>query len=115
MVKIGNKKYVAFFARTFWQRLRGLIFRKRPINILFEFEKPTRWGAAIHSFGVFKSFTAVWADASGNVIDIKVVRPFSIAAPPKAAKWLLEIYPAEKLGAKGLKFAPIRPASSIKN
>lgn len=70
------------FECNWFERIIGLMFsRRRNAKILlFNFNKPTR--KAIHSFFVFFPFVAVWLNKEGNIIDIKVVKPFTFYVCP---------------------------------
>src|SRR3989338_779791 len=59
-----------------FMKLTGLMFsiRERALPILFETKNPL----SIHSFFVFYEFLAVWLDDKDNVVDYRIVRPFSI-------------------------------------
>lgn len=60
----------------------GLMFKNRNTeNLLFEFGKNVRIG--IHSFFVFFEFLAVWMDENNNVLEYKIVRPFSPLIRPR--------------------------------
>lgn len=67
----------------FFERFRGLMFRKKNFSdiLLFDFKKPV--GYSIHSWFVFFDFLAVWIDENDNVIEIKRVKPFVFRIKPK--------------------------------
>ena len=69
----------------------GLIFRtKNTNNLLFEFKTMSK--VAITSVFVFFPFLAIWLDSKKKVVDVNVVRPFTLSIlPKKEAKYLLEI------------------------
>ena len=74
------------------QKAVGLMFsRRQKARILFfEFQKNTT--EAIHSFFVFYKFIAIWFDDAGEIIEKRVIRPFTLAARPKKPfKKLIEI------------------------
>ena len=59
-------------------KFSGLMFQTKNIeNLLFEFKKETKM--SIHSFFVFVPFLAVWLDKKNRVLEIKIVKPFSIS------------------------------------
>lgn len=63
--------------------------------LLFEFKKPVNLG--IHSFFVFFPFVAVWLDEEDKVIEIKVVKSFTMSVEAKRPyRKLLEIPMNEK-------------------
>lgn len=67
----------------------GLMFRtKNTRNLVFE--KRGRWG--IHSFFVFFDFLALWLDKNNEVIEYKIVKPFTpYVAPSREFARLVEI------------------------
>ena len=71
-------------------KVMGLMFRSSSGNLLFEFERDVR--QAIHSWFVFFPFLAVWLDSNNDVIESRIVRPFSsYVIPKKSFRKLLEI------------------------
>ncbi|MEK6847670.1 MAG: DUF192 domain-containing protein [Nanoarchaeota archaeon] len=64
-------------------KFSGLMFTRRENAeaLLFEFKKSVN--LRIHSFFVFFPFLAVWLDKKGKVIEIKKVRPFTVAVSAK--------------------------------
>src|SRR3989344_6592201 len=92
ILKYRGKK-MRFNARKtgFLRKISGLMFRTRETeNLLFSFSKKTR--ISIHSWLVFFPFLAVWMDENNNVLEYRVVRPFSTKIRPKKPfKKLLEI------------------------
>ncbi len=69
----------------------GLMFKtKKTRNLLFEFRKTRRH--AIHSFFVFFPFLAVWLDKGNNLLEARIVKPFtsSLKSEKPAAK-LIEL------------------------
>lgn len=74
----------------------GLMFRgKNTNNLLFDFGKNVRM--AIHSVFVFFDFLAVWLDENNQVIDVKLIKPFSLHFCPKESFFrLVEIPINEK-------------------
>jgi len=55
----------------------GLMFRsaKKSKNLLFEFEKNT--STSFHSCFVFFPFLILWLDSNNEVIEYKIVKPFT--------------------------------------
>jgi|SRR3989344_1160657 len=72
-------------------RLTGLMFRSAKIgNLLFEFKKKNKW--AIHSYFVFFDFLAIWIDDDKNVVEAKIIKPFTFSVKPKKEfKYLIEV------------------------
>ncbi len=80
-------------ANTSLSRLRGLMFRKKPVSILFTFAWPDLHG--IHSFFVSFPFDAVYLDEEGKVVDVfEKVAPFTpYLSPRKPVRFLIELPP----------------------
>jgi len=79
-IKIKNKVIETKVCNTPWKKFRGLMFRKNPGPLLFEFGKPTR--ASIHSL-FCKPFRALWL-LDGKVIDDKLVKLWKLRIRPKS-------------------------------
>ncbi len=63
-------------------KISGLMLgTKETENLLFEFSKKTEM--KIHSYFVFFKFLAIWLDEKNNVVDFRVVSPFSLSVSPK--------------------------------
>ncbi|MEK6760526.1 MAG: hypothetical protein AABX93_01235 [Nanoarchaeota archaeon] len=79
-------------------KIFGLMFKNRNTkNLLFEFKKET--SVKIHSFFVFFNFLAVWLDEKNEVIESKIIKPFSLGySPKKSFSKLVEIPINEKNG-----------------
>jgi uncharacterized membrane protein (UPF0127 family) len=58
----------------------GLMFKSRETDSLL-FNRGGRW--SIHSFFVFFPFLALWLDEKNNVVEYKIVRPFTSYVQPK--------------------------------
>ncbi|VVB66526.1 putative ACR [Candidatus Gugararchaeum adminiculabundum] len=88
-------------AESFFSKMRGLMFRRKPKTILFKFSSNEN---AIHSLFVFFEFDAVFLDKQKRVFQIiEKIRPFRLLIRPKAkATYLLELPPgkARELGIK---------------
>jgi len=64
---------------NWWNKFRGLMFRRRenaPI-LLFEFGKPTR--IILHSLFVFFPFYVLWLDRKNNILEIVKAKPWRIS------------------------------------
>jgi uncharacterized membrane protein (UPF0127 family) len=85
-----------------FERMRGLMFRKKPSSLLFVFDFPAKH--AIHSFFVAFAFDAIYLGKEGQVVDVFYsIPPFSPLIAPKAESlYLLELPAgyAAKLGVK---------------
>lgn len=77
----------------------GLTFKTRNTkNLLFIFRKPSR--IALTSLFVFFPFVAVWLDENKNVIETKIIKPFTLSIKPKHnSKYLIEL-PLNKYNSK---------------
>ncbi len=69
----------------------GLMFKSRNTHaLLFGFKEPFQ--RAIHSYFVFFAFVAIWLGEKNNVVEIKLVRPFTfMCRPEKTFVKLVEI------------------------
>ncbi len=78
-------------ADTLFTRARGLMFRSRPLAILFTFDYTGHH--SIHSFFVPFEFDAVFLDENWKVVDsYERVRPFThLITPVRPASYLLEM------------------------
>lgn len=77
---------------SFFRKFSGLMFseKEKAGVLLFSFRR--RQSIKIHSLFVFYDFAAVWLDDKNNVVDVKIVHPFSLCASPKKPCFkLLEI------------------------
>ena len=75
-IEVRNCKY-------FFQKIRGLIFRRREnaSALLFDFKKMSK--ISIQSLFVFFPFVAVWCDDKNNIIEIKKVNSWKFCILPK--------------------------------
>lgn len=78
-IKIKGKTLRVKECRSIFSKARGLMFRKKSKPLLFIFKKPTR--QSIHSF-FCPIFKAIWMK-NGNIIEERIVRPFSLSVRPK--------------------------------
>jgi len=88
------------YCDTFLCRLRGLTFRRYlppEWGLLLAQRRDNRLDAAIHMLFVFMDLAVVWINSRGEVVDVKLVRPWRLAYYPKRpARYILEIA-AERL------------------
>jgi len=82
--ELNGKKYsIKNFKilKNIFQKMRGLMFRKKDFNtpLLFVFSKPGKY--AIHSF-FCRKFIAVWM-LDLKVIDVKIVKPYKFSVTPE--------------------------------
>ena len=58
----------------------GLTFRSRNTsNLLFDFSKPVTFEGTLTSIFVFFDFLAIWLDKNNNVVDYKIIKPFTFS------------------------------------
>lgn len=90
VVRAKEEKYECEVARTFFEKMRGLMFSGRK-NILFVFDRERFFG--IHSLFVFFPFDAIYLDSRKIVVDVaKGVKPFTPYLENRTpAKYLLEL------------------------
>lgn len=75
-----------------WKKFVGLMFSTREKAKILFFSFKRRQKIKIHSFFVFFPFIALWLDKKNNVVDVKIVKPFSfIISSKKQAYNLIEI------------------------
>jgi len=78
-IEIRGKKIEVEVCESIFEKARGLMFRTNPKALLFKFKKPTN--QAIHSL-FCKPFRAIWLK-NGEIIDEKIVKPFSFSIKPQ--------------------------------
>ncbi len=78
-IKIREKFVEVELCDTPFKKMRGMMFRKNRKSLLFAFKKPTR--QPIHSL-FCKPFLAIWMK-NGEIVDEKIVKPFSLSVRPK--------------------------------
>ncbi|MCD6549782.1 DUF192 domain-containing protein [Candidatus Micrarchaeota archaeon] len=77
-------------AGTLLSQVRGLMFRRKRVNILFVFNEDKI--CPIHSWFVFYPFDAVYLDRNFRVVEIfRDVKPFSYVRPTRPSSYLLEV------------------------
>lgn len=100
-----KKKKIKITAKkcNLWRKFWGLMFSNNENTeiLLFSFKRKQK--IKIHSFFVFFPFVALWLDNKNSVIDMRIVKPFTLAIPQKSAYNLIEI-PFNKKNKKLLKF-----------
>ncbi len=78
--KISSQELVAKECRSIFSKARGLMFRK-PQVLMFDFSRETC--EPIHSLFVFYPFLAIWLNSKGEVVDAKIVKPFTFFIRPR--------------------------------
>jgi uncharacterized membrane protein (UPF0127 family) len=85
----SKKKY----AKTLWQRARGLMFTfpQNDSGLIFVFPKLTE--ASLHMFFVFYPIDILWLDEKKKVVDLRTrIMPFMpLIVPKKKAKYVIEL------------------------
>jgi len=79
----GEKSKIKVYDCNFFERFRGLMFtrKEKARALLFDFNKPTR--LTIHSIFVFFPFVAIWLDDKNKIVDLRVVKPFTLSVRPE--------------------------------
>ncbi|HEY58900.1 MAG TPA: DUF192 domain-containing protein [Anaerolineae bacterium] len=80
---------------SFVCRLLGLMGRA-PLpedrGLLFIFPQASRWGSAIHMFGMRFDLAVVWLDETRRVVDVRLARRWrSVCVPRRPARYVLEL------------------------
>lgn len=77
----GNKKINLEVKKlSYFSNYTGLMFKSRNSeNLLFDL--PGTWG--IHSLFVFFPFLALWLDERNNILEQRIVRPFTFLVKPR--------------------------------
>jgi len=87
-----KKIFLEVWNCNFFERFRGLMFRKKQNAkaLLFKFKKSSN--ISIHSFFVFFEFYGIWLDDKNKILKIEKINPFrfQIFSPKKFSK-LIEI------------------------
>ena len=66
------------------ERIKGLMFiSKKNAKALLLFNSKRQTRLRIHSFFVFFPFLALWLDDKDNVLEKRIVRPFTFSVRPK--------------------------------
>jgi uncharacterized membrane protein (UPF0127 family) len=91
-------KLTASEAKTFFQRLRGLMFRSSLApdeGMLFYNRRESIQEASIHMQFVFMNLGIVWANGNMVVVDKTLARPFEFdRRPSQSARYILEVHPS---------------------
>lgn len=74
-----------------WKQALGLMFRLQSPKwgALFAFKQPRR--VSIHMFFVFFPLDILWIDESGEVVDMKTLKPWSLYAPRGVCSYVIEL------------------------
>jgi hypothetical protein len=78
-------------ARSFFARLKGLMFSKEPQPLVIEFPESSGTKAPIHTFFVNFPIDAIFLDPNFKIVDlIENLPPFKIHTPRTLTKYVLE-------------------------
>jgi len=78
------------------KKIVGLMFKRdlaKDEAWIFEIDKPGRLSSGVHTFFCLSDILVVWLNEKSEVIDLKVMKPFSMKIPRKEAKWVIEMSP----------------------
>ena len=82
---------------TWWCRFRGLMgvpHLDPREGLLLTWPYPSRWGTAVHMFGMRFDLAIVWLDPARRVVDVRIARAWrSVLVPRAAAQYVLELHP----------------------
>ncbi len=67
----------------------GLMFSRREKAGILMFGFRRKQKIKIHSLFVFYPFVAVWLDKGNRVVDLKIVKPFSLCVSPQKSSFSL--------------------------
>jgi uncharacterized protein len=94
----------ARWCHTFASKLRGFTWRRDlppGAGLVLVEDKESRINTAIHMFFVFFELGIIWVDDGGQIVDLKIARPWRPAYIPQApARYVIETHPTvlEALG-----------------
>lgn len=78
------------------KKIIGLMFKRRLSEErawIFELKELSKREAGVHTFFCFSEILVVWLDRERKVVDLEVLKPFSIKFPKQKAKWIIELNP----------------------
>lgn len=87
----------AIWCSSFACKLRGLSLRRALPDgqgLLLVEAGESRWGSAIHMFGMFFDLGVVWISGQGVVVDKRRARPWRVYVPRAPARYTLEADPS---------------------
>lgn len=86
------------------EKIRGLMFRKNNANMRLLFNSKKKSRLRIHSYFVFFDFLAVWTDNKNNILEKRIVKPFTFSVRPKKYFYKLIEIPINKKNEKIIHF-----------
>ncbi|HRZ85305.1 MAG TPA: DUF192 domain-containing protein [Candidatus Paceibacterota bacterium] len=77
-ISLGGKRIIlnSIKKTNFFSKFSGLMFRRKEKSNVLLFETGKR--ISIHSFFVFFEFVCLWLDNENNVLEWKIIKPFSV-------------------------------------
>ncbi|MDD2435225.1 MAG: DUF192 domain-containing protein [Bacilli bacterium] len=88
ILNLNDKIYEIKEYTTFIERLKGLMFVRRPIDYVVRFNKCN----AIHTFFMFQPIDIIMTDKEHNIVYIhRKLKPFRIILPKKKAYYTYEL------------------------
>lgn len=88
---------------SYFGRFRGLMFRRRKTSpLLFDFGRKTQ--ISFHSWLVFFPFLILWLDKKNQVVEWRVIRPFTTVIRAKNAFHKVVEIPIHPVWSKNIDF-----------
>jgi uncharacterized protein len=88
----------AKWCKSFWCRLRGLMFRRdlpEDEGLIFVYGRESKLDTSIHMLFMFFAIATVWLDKNGRVVDKVLAKPWRLAyASREPAKYVIEARPS---------------------
>lgn len=95
-LKIKNKSIDIIECKTFFSKLKGLMFSKQiPLNkaLLFSFNTESTYDRSIHMLFVFYPIMVYWINSNFKVVDKVLAKPFGpYYQPKKPSRYILECH-----------------------
>ncbi len=97
MLKVNDKLLMkkVRFAKSSWQRLKGLMFEdktKFDYALVFEFPRESRIESSLHMIFVFFPIDVIFLSKEKKVVDKTSMQPFNTNyTPKKPAKYVIEM------------------------
>lgn len=79
IIKCNNKHFtISCLKLSYLGKMLGLMFSKIEKSDILLFEFDSNVNKSIHSFYVFFDFLAVWLDQNNNIIETKIIKPWTV-------------------------------------